>query len=291
MTAFSTYPVSYHSDEPADDHISIRGAKLALGQLVSPLLDDPDYVAELRHRFQVAKPFGHVVLEGLFNECFLELIHEEFDLFRTDKWKSVVGQRENFVRSTPGTRQGPATQLYFSLVNSGWFADFLEAVTGIEDLIPDPHLEGGGLHETRPGGKFGVHRDFTRHFRNGLDNEMIFITYLNRNWDPAYHGDLQLWDRRTKKCVERIFPEFGRSLIMKQGAQAYHGHPAPLQAPEGMTRRSVASYYYSYRAKMAYEPRVTTRFLFVSRKERINAALRQVTPPILWRGLKALTRR
>jgi hypothetical protein len=45
-------------------------------------------------------------------------------------------------------------------LNSGPFIRFLETATGIEHLLPDPHLSGGGIHLSRHGGHLGVHADF-----------------------------------------------------------------------------------------------------------------------------------
>jgi hypothetical protein len=41
--------------------------------------------------------------------------------------------------------------------------EFIEAVStifGIRDLLPDPELDGGGLHQTGPRGRLDVHVDF-----------------------------------------------------------------------------------------------------------------------------------
>ena len=43
----------------------------------------------------------------------------------------------------------------------------IERVTGIVGLVPDPHFEGGGLHQIERGGHLKVHADFNRHPRTG----------------------------------------------------------------------------------------------------------------------------
>ena len=40
---------------------------------------------------------------------------------------------------------------------------FLEALTGIAALIPDPQFRGSGLHFVGPGGRLAVHADFARY--------------------------------------------------------------------------------------------------------------------------------
>ena len=46
--------------------------------------------------------------------------------------------------------------------NSAPFLRFLERLTGIDQLIPDPYFIGGGLHQIVPGGKLGIHADFSK---------------------------------------------------------------------------------------------------------------------------------
>jgi len=237
-----------------------------------------------------AEPFSHLTLTGLFNERLLELVHEEFDLFKDRRWSRALTKYEDTFRSKPGASFGPATQLYFWLVNSAPIIQFLSAVSGIQDLIPDPMLVGGGMHETRNGGHFGIHRDFEVHTSHGLANAMVLITYLNKDWEPSYQGFLELWDGQRKQGVKRVPPDFGLSLLMVHGPKSYHGYTAPLNAPNGRTRRSVASYYYvNDRGAMVSESTVS-KFLYTTKADLALAFVKQFVPPILWRSVRKLKR-
>lgn len=274
------------------DHLCIRGRQLQWGELVDRRLFDAAVVQDLREQVRTARPFEHLIAEHWFNPTLLELVCEEFDLRIDSSWRVVKGRHESTRRSTPHSPFGPATQLYFSIVNSGWFLDLLSAISGVEDLIADPMLYGGGLHETRAGGAFGIHRDFDRHVRHGLSNQMVFITYLNKGWDPAWDGGLELWDAKATECIRTVQPDFGRSIMLKHGPTSYHGHPRPLSVPEGQVRRSVAAYYYTNPlARELREQRVTSSFLFADHVDGVRRAAKLITPPIVWIGLKKLLRR
>jgi Rps23 Pro-64 3,4-dihydroxylase Tpa1-like proline 4-hydroxylase len=80
--------------------------------------------------------------------------------------------------------------LYF--LSSREIINFLETLTGIEGLLPDPHLAGGGLHELRPGGFLKVHADFNRHTQMRADRRINLLIYLNKDWEPEYAGNLEL---------------------------------------------------------------------------------------------------
>src|ERR1700682_810784 len=59
------------------------------------------------------------------------------------------------------------TVLYF--LNSRPMLNFLEILTGIKGVIPDPYYVGGGLHQIKPGGNLEVHADFNNHTTLKLD--------------------------------------------------------------------------------------------------------------------------
>ncbi|WP_158101012.1 2OG-Fe(II) oxygenase [Variovorax sp. JS1663] len=229
-----------------------------------------------------AAPFPHLVLENIFNPALLELVVEEFDT-QPDNWTEVKSRYESTRRSVLGPTLGPATQLYFDIIHSGWFIDWLSSLTGVPYLLPDPKLFGGGLHESRTGATFAVHRDFNRHRHLGLKNEMVFITYLNKGWDPDWGSGLELWDKKHDRCVTTVQPEFGRTILLPHGPISYHGHTKPLQAPDDRPRRSVAAYYYSSPlAGKQHGDESASVFMKTHRVDRAKAVARMLTPPVLW---------
>jgi hypothetical protein len=130
-------------------------------------------------------------------------------------------------------------------LNGGLFLNFLEGLTGIEGLISDPHIRGGGLHEILREGALGVHADFNLHSRLNLWRRLNLLLYLNENWDPAWGGELELWDRAGKQRVKSIAPIFNRVVIFDTSNFSYHGHPHPLMCPPDRSRKSIALYYYT----------------------------------------------
>ncbi|MEO8154874.1 MAG: 2OG-Fe(II) oxygenase [Rhizobacter sp.] len=267
------------------DHICIRGHQLPLADLVDRRLFDPVHLAALRHQLLNAEPYAHLEVSDWFNASLLELVHEEFDLYPQADLQAVHTKRESTFRSQAAAF-GPATSLYFSIVNAGWFVNLLSSVSGVSALVPDPGLHGGGLHESREGGRFHVHRDFDRHPRTGLCNEMVLLTYLNKGWDASWHGELELWDASSARCVKTIAPEFGRTVLLRNSPISFHGHVAPLTPPAGRTRRSLGAYYYSNRFPLAEQGHRPTVFMTHDRVDRMKLVLKNLVPPILWQAIK-----
>ena len=277
---------------PPGDFISIRGVRLPRAELVDRALFAPQQRELLRNELMAAAPFPHLVLENLFNPALLDLVEEEFDALPGANWADVKSRYESTRRSVLGPTLGPATQLYFDIIHSGWFIDWLSSLTDVPYLLPDPKLFGGGMHESRTGATFAVHRDFNRHRHLGLKNEMVFITYLNKGWDPDWGSGLELWDKKHDRCVTTVQPEFGRTILLPHGPISYHGHTKPLQAPDDRPRRSVAAYYYSSPiAGKQYGDESASIFMKMHRLDRAKAIARMITPPVVWMLAKKISGR
>jgi Rps23 Pro-64 3,4-dihydroxylase Tpa1-like proline 4-hydroxylase len=214
-----------------------------------PYVTDPDYLANIAEKYaeqyQTAKPFPHVVIDDFLPPEILETILEEYPAPDEIEWKKFGNKSENKLASTSELQMGAMTRFLLYQLNSETFINFLEKLTGIEGLIPDPHFVGGGLHQIKPGGFLKVHVDFNKHNRLKLDRRLNLLLYLNKDWQEDYGGHLQLWDQEMTVCEAKILPIFNRCVVFSTTDFSYHGHPDPLTCPEDRTRRSLALYYYS----------------------------------------------
>jgi Rps23 Pro-64 3,4-dihydroxylase Tpa1-like proline 4-hydroxylase len=132
----------------------------------------------------------------------------------------------------------------FSFFNSAPILRFIEGLTGMKGLLPDPHFAGGGLHETTAGGLLGIHADFQVNEGLQLYRRVNALIYLNHDWKDEYGGMLELWDQKMQSVQASIAPLFNRCVIFNTDADSFHGHPDPLKTPEGISRKSIALYYY-----------------------------------------------
>lgn len=220
--------------------------------------DELEVVADRgREAYGRAEPFPHVVLDGLFPDELLDEVLREARM-ADDRSNWVKWNDPNSVKS--GLREdwtmGPTTRLLLGQFNSAVFVNFLERLTGISGLIPDPHFFGGGIHTIESGGYLRIHADFNQHPRLVLLRRINALLYLNRDWDDEWGGHLELWDRDLSNPVKMIAPIFNRLVIFTITDTSYHGHPNPLETPPGIDRRSLALYYYSVEEE-AIEPHST----------------------------------
>jgi len=202
--------------------------------------------------YAAAEPFPHIVIDDFISSDMVRFLLERFpDLQVRTGQESVSASLDGRPAQAMKrwiSREGAVDLAFRSLyweLNCGSFLAFLERLTGIGPLLPDPYLHGAGLHEIRRGGFLRVHADFNRHRETRLFRRLNLLIYLNPDWDADWGGELELWSSDMSRCVERIAPMAGRCVIFSTSHESFHGHPHPLQCPEQLARRSLAMYYYT----------------------------------------------
>jgi len=267
----------------------------AIGSFL-PLTRMAELAPSAKAAFAAAKPFPHVVLDDFFDPSLLDKVLAEFPKPGEIKWQRFDNEREIKLANAAEAYFGPTTRLFLYHLNSITFLDFVGTVTGISNLIADPHFEGGGLHQIVRGGKLGVHVDFNKHSRYNLDRRVNVLVYLNKNWRDEYGGHLQLWNREMTRCETKVAPLFNRMVLFGTTDFTYHGHPDPLQCPEGMTRKSLALYYFSNgrpaeeisgEHSTVFKPRAEGEFKPTFR-QRIRRVASDLLPPLVTRQLKKI---
>lgn len=205
---------------------------------------------ELAKRYQRNPPCPHILLEDFIEpETALEMARE-FPQPASDAWTQYKHRNENKL-GMPRRDLFPATLgAVTDELNSPEFVAWVSRLTGIPDLVADPMLEGGGLHQCGPGGYLNVHTDFSKHhFHVNWHRRVNLILYLNPDWDNAWGGAIELWERAPgggiARCVAKYPPRLNHALIFTTDGRSLHGFPDPLKCPEGQSRKSLALYYYT----------------------------------------------
>ncbi|HKH46091.1 MAG TPA: 2OG-Fe(II) oxygenase [Thermoanaerobaculia bacterium] len=206
------------------------------------LLVDPQ---ALRPLYTSAQPFPHAVIDSLFPDEVLRTVLAAFPQPDEIEWRRFDNATEKKLGYWHESSLHPDLQLFLYEMSAPPVLRFLEALTGIEGLIPDPYFGGAGPHQILPGGFLKVHVDFNRHPLLQLDRRLNLLVYLNEDWEEAYGGHLELWDREMTRCERKILPVFNRTVVFSTTDFSFHGHPVPLSCPEGRSRKSVSFYYYT----------------------------------------------
>lgn len=201
--------------------------------------------------YQSAHPYPFGVFDDFLDATAAQAAMNAFPGVKDDGWIHYVHVNEKKHGLNKMDLIPADIQEVIKVLNSESFVRSLSNLTGIPNLMPDPSLEGGGLHQSKRGGFLNIHADFTvhphkRHWRRRVN----VLVYLNENWKPEYHGELELWTRDMKQCAQKVLPVFNRCAIFNTDEDSFHGLPEPIQCPEDMTRKSIALYYFTEHDKV-----------------------------------------
>ncbi|MEP4335361.1 MAG: 2OG-Fe(II) oxygenase, partial [Roseobacter sp.] len=252
---------------------------------------------ELQEQYLAAAPFPNIAIDDFLPAEILEQCLEEFPSDLDPDSKSFDRSQERFKSSFNPDHLSPKTRSFFYSMNSRPFIRFLENLTGIKGLIPDPYFLGGGFHEIRQGGHLDVHADFNHHKMMDLERRINILIYLNKDWEEEYGGQIELWDNPMTHCEKSLVPLFNRCVIFNTTSNSNHGNPKPIDHPNGIPRRSIALYYYT--ATWTGEKKDHTT-IFRTRlgtadetdwKVRRNAFAQDILPPIVMRNYLRIARR
>ncbi len=235
--------------------------------------------------YRLAKPFPHLLLDGLFAEDLLDEAVAE--LPTVARWAKYDTPDERKVVCSDAGAFGPVAETLVHALNSAPFVRFLERLTGIQALIPDPHLHAAGYMKVPPGGFLGLHYDFAAQQELRLDRRINVLLYLNRDWRPEWGGQLELHSNEPldsdRHTVVEIEPLFNR-LVIFNTPQALHGHRRPVACPPDRARLCLSWYYYTAPPVPGWALH-TRKVTFLGReRDPARLAIRTLnllTPPIL----------
>ena len=216
------------------------------------------FVLGLNKNYTERSPFPHLIVDHLFPNDVIEAVTQEIpdnpnitdkNCVKCSQW-CYNNPNVQIRKSTFDNERyfGPATLSMFKFLKSPIFVQFLEQLTGIQDLISDPKYYGSGIHQTLSEGFLQIHADFNRHSKYDMHRRINVFVYLNPIWETNYGGDLELWSRDNnimKVCGAKIAPLMNRFVAFTCTDFSYHGHPHPLSCPSNRSRRSLALYYYT----------------------------------------------
>jgi Rps23 Pro-64 3,4-dihydroxylase Tpa1-like proline 4-hydroxylase len=204
----------------------------------------------LRQSFNQAAPFRWLSVDGFLSDGAVVQLADGFEasMTRANKSPDVVKKHTHVLRKRgvvrPEQMEASHRQLFAELASER-FLKLVSNFTGITPLYADADLMGGGLHEIFPGGYLNVHTDFNVHPRTGKHRRLNILIYLNVEWKEEWKGALELWPADNSACATSILPIGGRMVLFETSEVSFHGHPEPLVCPPGVTRKSIAAYYYS----------------------------------------------
>ena len=189
-----------------------------------------------KDKFRKNKPFPHIAIDNFISNENLEKLLKEFPGKNSKYWKFPENrnQKKRQMINTGNEFKislfKKFTKEFYYEISSAPFLDFLEKLTSIKVLMPDPYLAAGGYHNTLSGGFLKVHADFSTHDYLKMERRLNFLLYLNKDWKKNYNGNLDLYDKKIK-IIKSYQPIAKRLVIFETTTTSYHGLEKPLNCP------------------------------------------------------------
>ncbi len=209
----------------------------------------------LHQKVLASKPVPNFCIDNFLDESFANEVYAAYPSYdeaaRQGKSFNAVNEKGK-VQITDSKKFTPAVARLNDALAAPEFRDLLSYVFDIPDLLADEQLLGGGIHQTGPRGHLDVHLDFNYVEDRKLHRRLNILIYFNKNWQPEWGGEIELWDENVQNCIHSFSPIFNRCVVFATNEISYHGVTA-VKCPPDMARRSFAAYYYTTAAPAGWD--------------------------------------
>lgn len=202
--------------------------------------------ARFAEEYQSGKPYNHICIDDFLPEVVLRHVQKDIAAMPAPEADDSFSRAQENLKSQYNPERLPTyTRDLFHAFNARPFLLFLEEMTGIKGLIPDPYYIGAGIHRTGNGGHLDIHADFNLHKHMNLERRLNVLIYLNDDWKEEYGGSFEIWENDMSAKVKSFVPSFNRMCCFSTGSNTFHGNPEKVNHPRGEPRCSIALYYYT----------------------------------------------
>lgn len=208
----------------------------------------------LRKTFRTTTPFPFFVIDGFLDEDFARSVCRAYPDYkaarRLGREFNRLNEKHKIQICDASYFPSPIKILSEALSSSSFLQD-IGYITGINCLIADSTLLGGGIHVTGPSGRLDVHVDFNYLKEQKLFRRLNILLYFNSVWEDTWGGHIELWDAQMKNCMHSLSPVFNRCVVFETSEISFHG-VTPVTCPSGLVRNSFAAYYYTKEAPIGW---------------------------------------
>ena len=192
-------------------------------------------------------PFPHICFDNFLPKKFALTLSKEYPKIKDVNHNWKTHKNNNVIRYflEDSSLYNKNLKIFSMMISSRNFLLFLESLTGIESIIPDPFFIGGGAMTASKGGFLNVHADFNYHHKLQSWRRINVLFYLTPNWKKKWGGNLEFWSKNKKKRIKEIEPLFNRVVIFNTTSKSFHGQPKPLDCPKNISRNVFSAFYYS----------------------------------------------
>jgi Rps23 Pro-64 3,4-dihydroxylase Tpa1-like proline 4-hydroxylase len=194
--------------------------------------------------YRSAQPYPHLVIDNFFYPEIIEQISQEIVSEKVSFNKVFTDAFQRNKTISTGDAVPPLISAIASKFAASGMLRYLEQITGLSRLIPDPHYNAdyGYYHIVGAGGILGSHVDHSRHNTLRVPHVLNLVVYLSKDWNEQDGGALCLYDETGKQVIKRVPCRYNRAIIFACTPAAYHGVDPVLES----ANRRRHSLYFAY---------------------------------------------
>ena len=258
--------------------------------LTIPTAKAKEIGAKYAETYQSGEPYHHICIDNFLPMEVINKVRADLDSLPEAERAFDAAEEKLKSQYNPDRLPDYSRHLFHSF-NSRPFLLFLEEMTGIKNLIPDPYFLGAGIHKTLNGGYLNIHADFNMHTHMRVERRLNILIYLNPPWKEEWGGSFEIWDKEMTAKKAGFAPTENRMVCFSTGSDTFHGNPEPVNHPDGLPRQSIALYYYTatwddsrVEHGTLFKPRPGTADVS-DRRDRRQRFVRDIMPPIMHRRI------
>ena len=202
--------------------------------------------------FKSGKPLPMSVIDNFLPESVALDLFEESNTIPDEYWTTFT-RNGSYMKECKNLSVAPKAFNLVSYLHSSPALTYLEEVTGIEKLIPDPHLVGAGYTKSSNGDTLKIHNDFNWNEELQLHRALSLILYISPGWKSEWGGALDFYDNKRENIIRSVDCMFNHCLIWQYNKFGFHGYETPISCPVDQFRTSFRLFYYTSNSTHKYD--------------------------------------
>jgi hypothetical protein len=198
---------------------------------------------QLNSQFNSGK-HKNLIFDNFLPESIVASLSHETDRVSEENWKLFQRNQTSFQECVNLSILPEFVKLLGEL-HSKLFLEWLGNITGIDRLLPDPYMIGGGYLRSGQGDCLLPHVDFNWNDHIRMYRCLTLLIYITPNWKSEWGGNLKFFDDDNNKVIQEVDYTYNRAVLWKDQYPNYHGYPEKINCPKGVYRKSLILFYYT----------------------------------------------
>ena len=181
----------------------------------------------------------HAVVDNLLPQTIARQIYEAFPPL--EEMRLMASFREQKYTSKAFDKFNPLLADVSLALQAPVVIETIEKITGVKDMIGDPHFYAGGLSAMAKNQFLNPHIDNSHDGDRQNYRVLNLLYYVTPDWKQENGGNLELWDKKVKERVE-LHSAFNRLILMETNELSWH---SVNEVKADGKRCCVSNYYFS----------------------------------------------